>query len=68
MDDSGGELTRFTTNESNHTIYDTFADMDLEDILVMEAIRLSLVTANEHSDTNENNHHSNRSNPPNNEQ
>jgi hypothetical protein len=33
-------------NDSHHTIYDAFADMDLEDVLVMEAIRLSLVTAN----------------------
>jgi hypothetical protein len=57
MDDSGGELTRFTTSDSSHTIYDTYADMDLEDILVMEAIRLSLVTANQHSDAVDN--HSN---------
>ncbi|GAA5799602.1 hypothetical protein HPULCUR_005018 [Helicostylum pulchrum] len=33
-------------NSSNNTIYDTFADMDLEDVFVMEAIRLSLVNNN----------------------
>lgn len=55
-DDSDGELTRFASNDSSHIIYDSFADMDLEDILVMEAIRLSLVTANQHGDTIENRH------------
>lgn len=39
-------------NGSNNTIYDTFADMDLEDVLVMEAIRLSLVNNNTTTTTN----------------
>lgn len=42
---SSYNLERFSSQESTHTIYDTFANVDLEDILVMEAIRLSLVTA-----------------------
>ncbi|CAO3626224.1 unnamed protein product [Mucor hiemalis] len=42
---------------SNHTIYDTFADMDLEDVMIMEAIRLSLSTnaANTNDNPNTNN-------------
>ncbi|KAL9539686.1 hypothetical protein MBANPS3_010122 [Mucor bainieri] len=43
---SSYNLERYSSQESTHTIYDTFANVDLEDILVMEAIRLSLVTAN----------------------
>ncbi|KAI8646797.1 hypothetical protein BD408DRAFT_409744 [Parasitella parasitica] len=43
---SSYHLTRYSSHESAGTIYDTLADVDLEDILVMEAIRLSLVTAN----------------------
>lgn len=38
-------------NGSNNTIYDSFADMDLEDVLVMEAIRLSLVNSNNNTTT-----------------
>ncbi|GAN02362.1 hypothetical protein MAM1_0021d01805 [Mucor ambiguus] len=43
---SSYNLERYSSQESTHTIYDTFANVDLEDILVMEAIRLSLVSAN----------------------
>lgn len=43
---SSYNLERYSSQDSTHTIYDTFANVDLEDILVMEAIRLSLVTAN----------------------
>ncbi|KAG2208615.1 hypothetical protein INT46_009157 [Mucor plumbeus] len=43
---SSYNLERYSSHDSAHTIYDTFANVDLEDILVMEAIRLSLVTAN----------------------
>jgi hypothetical protein len=39
------EISLDDDRASNHTIYDTFADIDLEDVMVMEAIRLSLVTA-----------------------
>ncbi|KAI8090822.1 hypothetical protein BDF21DRAFT_491166 [Thamnidium elegans] len=39
-------LSLHHANGSNNTIYDTFADMDLEDVFVMEAIRLSLVNNN----------------------
>ncbi|CEP18435.1 hypothetical protein [Parasitella parasitica] len=46
-------LARLSSQESAHTIYDTFANVDLEDILVMEAIRLSLVTANANTSVND---------------
>jgi hypothetical protein len=74
--DSNGERTRsgrrrrhssrspYIFDEShsgnNTTIYDTLADMDLEDVLIMEAIRLSLATNNNNSNaTNNNNNDTN---------
>lgn len=59
---SSYNLERYSSQDSTHTIYDTFANVDLEDILVMEAIRLSLVTAN-NSTTNDDDDDDNPTSP-----